>query len=312
MKIEDLIKILWRRKFYLLLPTLIVPLVALIVSFQITREYSAEAVIYINESAFQHPRLLEFGLKINLEERIPAIKKLMKGEGSLLHILSISSPEQITNDYLQMMSRKKNAMVIELKGPGVARLSFTDRDPRYVKEVVERMAAAYIQFAMLPYQKVGTKLKEQLKRRDEIMNIQLKPKLEMARTTYLEYLRNYTKESPDLAAAEYDYETWKEKIRQREAFIEQKAHDIIPLKADDPDLEVLTQIVVPPTVPIIPVKPNKPKIVLLALVAGMSLGFLLVFLMEFLDHSLKENSEVEVYLKSPVIGRIPRIMNLPM
>ncbi len=307
MKIDDIIKILWRRKLYLLMPFLIVPLCAVIVTFQMTKEYQTEALIYINESTFKHPVIQEFGLKIDLEQRLPAIKKLMKGENSLLFILGISEKPETTPAYLEELAKKKERMTIELKGPGVARVSYIGVDPRAVKRVVERMAAAYIKTALLPYQDIGTKLKEKLKRRDEVLSVQLLPKLILAKSQYLEYGRNFTDESPDLIAAKYEYETWLEKVRQREIIIEQSVSDILPLIGNDPDTGQLAKIIEPATIPLVPIKPNKKKIVLLAVLSGLALGFILILLMEFLDHSVKESSDIEDYLGLPVIGRVPKI-----
>ncbi len=308
MKIEDIIKVLWRRKFYLLFPMFIVPIFSAIISTMLTKEYQSESVVFINESSFKHPILHEYGLKIDLEKRLPAIKKLMKGDESLLYILGWPKTGKITNEYLKKLARNKDLIIVELKGPGVARLSFSGRDPQRVKKVVERISEVYIKYALHPYLGVGEKLKEKLKKRDEVLSVQLIPKMIAAKVKYLEFSKIYTDASPDLVTAKYEYFSWKEKTRLRESLIEQKATEILPLIDNNPDTSQLATIVEPPTTPLIPVKPNKMKIVLLAILSGISLGFILVLSLEFLDHSLKEDADIESYLRLPVIGRIPNIM----
>ena len=78
MKIEDIIKILWRRKFYILLPFIIVPIVSLISTRGIKKEYQTTSLVFIDEGFLQHPYLSELGLKLDLIERLPSIKKMMK------------------------------------------------------------------------------------------------------------------------------------------------------------------------------------------------------------------------------------------
>jgi polysaccharide biosynthesis transport protein len=40
---------------------------------------------------------------------------------------------------------------------------------------------------------------------------------------------------------------------------------------------------------------------------GLMLGIMLVFFMEFLDHSFKSREDVEQYLDLPVLGTIPYV-----
>ena len=50
------------------------------------------------------------------------------------------------------------------------------------------------------------------------------------------------------------------------------------------------------------------RLALLGCVMGTLLGFSLIFLVEYLDHSLTTVEEVEQYLGLPVLGTIPRMI----
>jgi capsular polysaccharide biosynthesis protein len=307
MKIEDIIKILWRRKFYILLPFIIVPIVSLISTRGIKKEYQTTSLVFIDEGFLQHPYLSELGLKLDLIERLPSIKKMMKSEDSLYFMLDEKPKEHVTAEDLRQLNKKKEAMVIELKGPGVASVSYSGFDPRQVKEITERMGTQFIKYAMFPFRKVGERLKAKLIQRDEIISIQLMPNLIQAKMEYYELNKIYNAQSPDLLLAKYKFEMWSEKVKSREKAAMERVSEIIPLNDDDPDITAITSILEPASLPIEPFKPNRLKIFAIAVVGGLALGFILMFFMEFIDHSMKETGDVENYLESPVLGRIPKI-----
>lgn len=307
MKIEDIIKIIWHRKFYILLPALIVPFVTIIAVSMMVREYETESLVFINESVFRHPTLLEFGIKIELEERLPSIKKIMKSDESLFFILGEKKPEVLTAEYLESLSEKKNRIVIELKGPGVARLSYSGTNPSVVKSVVERAIERFIQYSLQPFEGIGVKLKEKLKKRDEILSSKLMPQMIESRSKYFELQKNFTEKSPELNQAQYEYNNWQEKVDSRKLIVVKQASEILPLKGDRIDIQKLATVIEPATLPITPVRPHKIKAIVIAIVSGIALGFIIAIIMEFFDHSLKETKEIETYLSLSVMGRIPSI-----
>ena len=69
------------------------------------------------------------------------------------------------------------------------------------------------------------------------------------------------------------------------------------------------RIMEPAMLPLKPVSPNRRRLAMLGCAMGTLLGLSLIFLVEYLDHSLTTVEEVEHYLGLPVLGTIPR-MNL--
>ena len=68
------------------------------------------------------------------------------------------------------------------------------------------------------------------------------------------------------------------------------------------------KIMEPAMLPLRPMSPNRRRLALLGCVMGTLLGFSLIFLVEYLDHSLTTVEEVEQYLGLPVLGTIPRMI----
>jgi capsular exopolysaccharide synthesis family protein len=71
------------------------------------------------------------------------------------------------------------------------------------------------------------------------------------------------------------------------------------------------RIIQPASAPEKPVKPEKTKIIVLGILAGVSLGVMLVFFLNSIDHSIKTVDQAEEYLELPVLSAIPRFNGLP-
>lgn len=54
-----------------------------------------------------------------------------------------------------------------------------------------------------------------------------------------------------------------------------------------------------------PIKPNKKNIVAISFLIGLIVGFGIVFLIEYLDDTIKTPEDIKKYLELPVIGTIP-------
>jgi succinoglycan biosynthesis transport protein ExoP len=94
-----------------------------------------------------------------------------------------------------------------------------------------------------------------------------------------------------------------------ESFFKAKTSTQISEAAQNTQLGATMEVVEEATYPLVPVKPNKPKILLLAVLFGITIGGGGLILTEFTDTSFKTVEEVEKQLEIRVIGTVPRIDN---
>lgn len=81
-------------------------------------------------------------------------------------------------------------------------------------------------------------------------------------------------------------------------FIIKKAEDIVDVKN--------VKVIDAAELPVNPIKPNKKMNLAIAGVIGIMLGVGLIFIMEYLDSTIKNGKDVERYLGLNVIGEIPK------
>jgi len=67
------------------------------------------------------------------------------------------------------------------------------------------------------------------------------------------------------------------------------------------------EIIEPAVRPTIPVSPNRMKILSVAILSGIVLGMVLIFMVEYIDYSFKNVDDVEKFLDLPVLATIPKI-----
>lgn len=65
------------------------------------------------------------------------------------------------------------------------------------------------------------------------------------------------------------------------------------------------QIIDEAEIPVTPIKPNKKINIAIAFVIGLMLGTGIVFLIEYLDNTIKTPEDIKKYLDVPIIGTIP-------
>jgi len=70
------------------------------------------------------------------------------------------------------------------------------------------------------------------------------------------------------------------------------------------DIQVMDKAVIP----VIPISPNKKLNLAIAFFLGLMISLGVVFLLEYLDDTIKTESDVEKYLGLPVLGVIPRMI----
>jgi polysaccharide chain length determinant protein (PEP-CTERM system associated) len=68
------------------------------------------------------------------------------------------------------------------------------------------------------------------------------------------------------------------------------------------------RIVDPATVPLFPVKPDRLRMILMGIFFGIASGIGVVFLLDYFDHSFKDEDSIQEALKLPVLATIPKIV----
>jgi len=112
------------------------------------------------------------------------------------------------------------------------------------------------------------------------------------------------KREEELLSLKRDYENIKDSYN---SLLNRKLEADIAVNLEKKQKGEQFQIIDPARLPQKPVSPDMKKLFLLAAAAGLGLGGGLIFLLDFLDTSLKKPDEIETDLGIPVLATIPRL-----
>jgi len=107
-----------------------------------------------------------------------------------------------------------------------------------------------------------------------------------------------------LARLEQDVQSNRQMYLQ---FLQQTRGSEIKEALQKTEADFAFKVVEPAIEPIKPIKPNRRNMIIMSIVLGAFIGFGIISLLEFLDHSFKNVENIEKFLMLPVIGTMPHI-----
>ncbi|MCB1458653.1 MAG: hypothetical protein KDJ48_05220 [Nitratireductor sp.] len=113
------IEIAWRRRYLIVLPLLIFPVLALIAGRMTPRTYEAQTTILVQETAKLNPFLNDLAVGPNLQERMPALQTLVHSEHILESVLMDTGKLDAQSTAAQKaweISRLSAAITVQMKG----------------------------------------------------------------------------------------------------------------------------------------------------------------------------------------------------
>jgi LPS O-antigen subunit length determinant protein (WzzB/FepE family) len=121
---------------------------------------------------------------------------------------------------------------------------------------------------------------------------------------YQQRVETTPKTEQELLSLERDYENIQETYK---SLLERKLEADIAVNMEKRQQGEQFRILDPPRLPDKPISPNMKKLFLLCVVAGLGLGGGLIFLLEFLDNSVRKPESVPAKLGIPVLVAVPSL-----
>jgi len=143
----------WRRRYSILIPILILPLLAILLSIMSPKKYAAHTSMLIQETAKLNPFLEDLAVSSMLKERINSLKVLLHSR----HILSEVAFAQglINNDTTaqqqdQIISQLSNALTIQMIGKDLIRIDYKSNTPEGMKAMLQSVSTQFIDQVLAP------------------------------------------------------------------------------------------------------------------------------------------------------------------
>ncbi len=143
----------WRRRYIIILPILILPLVGLAIDMKMDKRYESHTSMLIQETSKMNPFLEDFAVSAMLKERLDALQTLLHSR----HILGIVALDMgLLNEdttpikHDQVIAKLSNALTMSMVGKDLIRIEYSSSTPEGMKETLEAISTHFIEQLLAP------------------------------------------------------------------------------------------------------------------------------------------------------------------
>ena len=187
----------WRRRYALITPMLILPIVGLLVANMNAKYYTAHTSLLIQETANMNPFLQDFAVSAMLKERVATIKTLLHSRHILAKVAEQQGLIDANTDSDQrdrVVNRLSSAHKVTMPGKDLIRIDYKSDRADNMKQTLENVSEHFIEQLLAPERssmKGSTKfLQQQLEQR--------RADLETAEQNLADFKDRYVTDLPEL------------------------------------------------------------------------------------------------------------------
>jgi capsular exopolysaccharide synthesis family protein len=273
--LRDYLAVLWRRKWYIVLATMIAVGVALSYSFRQTPKYATTSEVLV--------------LPVNFSPTEPAGQQAPANMVNEVEVVTSAAVTDLVARRLEAAGHRMADVTVETPvTSGLLTIEAVSTDPASARATADAFAESYLEF-----------------RRDVVLE-DLRAISEPIQALLDEITTNLIQTQQSLAEAQSESARSALQIRLGSLFtqrslLEQKLNEVIL-----PENLRVGEVLQPAPLPVVPFSPDHIRTGSFALFVGLSLGVGIAFLRDRLDPRLRGRDELEVLTGAPVLGAIPR------
>ena len=190
----------WRRRYLILIPFLLMPVVGGVVGFLSPKTYQTHTTILIQEAAKQNPFLKDLTVETNLKERMAALQALLHSRhilGSVALKTGLINKDMPGDEVTAKIAELSKSLQARLVGDDLVKIIYEAKDPTKMSETLGLVSVRFVERIVAPQRSsiVSSEnfLFEELKQR--------KADLEESENRQAEYRSEFASELPELHAS---------------------------------------------------------------------------------------------------------------
>lgn len=167
----------WRRRYLILVPILMMPVVGLVVGIASPKRYEAHTTVLIQEAARHNPFLQDLTVATNLKKRMTAINALLHSNHMLAEVadktglISDETPDYERQAQIELLS---NSLRAKLLGEDLIRISYTSNTAEGMEELLSLVSLRFVERIIAPQRATIYRSEEFLKKELESRRQDLK------------------------------------------------------------------------------------------------------------------------------------------
>ncbi len=143
----------WRRRYTILIPVLILPVFAVLMSMLSAKNYASHTSMLIQETAKLNPFLEDLAVSSMLNERINSLKILLHSRhilGAVAQERGLVNSSTTAEKHDQVINQLSGALTIVMLGKDLIRIDYKANNPAGMKEMLESVSKQFVEQVLAP------------------------------------------------------------------------------------------------------------------------------------------------------------------
>jgi len=143
----------WRRRYIIIIPIIVLPILAALISFMSPKNYASHTSMLIQETAKLNPFLEDLAVSSMLKERINSLKVLLHSRhilGKVALDRGLVNADTSAKEHDQIISHLSNALTIQMVGKDLIRIDYKSHTPGGMEEILHSVSTQFIEQVLAP------------------------------------------------------------------------------------------------------------------------------------------------------------------
>lgn len=144
---QDYLRIFLRRRWFFLLPLIIVFTITVIASFFLPKSYEAKAVILVEEGKVLNPLLKNLAVSTTVGERLHLLREEILSWPRVVQLveeLDLNKNKNSPLEFEKLIADIRMRISVNMKGGDIITISYSDRDPAITQKIVNTISDIFI------------------------------------------------------------------------------------------------------------------------------------------------------------------------
>lgn len=144
---------IWRHRYMILIPAIILPIVAVAISFMAPKNWQTHTTILVQESAKMNPFLEDLSVSTDLENRMTALATLLHSRHMLINVaqdLALIDDQSTDYEKEQLVKKLSSSLTVKLMGKDLVKLIYQTEDPENMVAVLNAVRQRFLERLLAP------------------------------------------------------------------------------------------------------------------------------------------------------------------
>ncbi|MCP4324770.1 MAG: hypothetical protein GY787_23560, partial [Alteromonadales bacterium] len=144
---------MWRYRYLIIFPTIMLPIIAVIISFITPRNWQAHTTVLVQESAKMNPFLEDLSVSTDLENRITTLDTLLHSRHMLINVaqdLALIDEDSTNLQKDKLVRELSAALKVKLIGKDLVKLVYQTDSPDNIVDVLLMVRKRFLEKLLAP------------------------------------------------------------------------------------------------------------------------------------------------------------------